>query len=87
MTVSFPLCVQLARKVNLRAAAKNGTTALHWAAARNQYAVVQLLLLEGADATQKAKDGRTPLHWCAHARCPLHGGVLMRLTFSSHPAV
>lgn len=53
----------VARNADVNAAASNGTTPLHWAAARNQYDIVRLLLLEGSNSAQRAGDGRTALHW------------------------
>jgi len=44
----------------------DGSTALHLAAYQGAVSLVELLLLNGAQADIRDKDGRLPLHWATH---------------------
>ena len=55
----------LARDVDVDAAAPDGTTALHWAAHRNDLPTVDLLLRAGASPAAISRHGVTPLHLAA----------------------
>jgi len=44
----------------------DGSTVLHLAAYQGAVSLVELLLLNGAQADIRDKDGRLPIHWATH---------------------
>mmetsp|Transcript_10078 Transcript_10078/g.16289 ORF Transcript_10078/g.16289 Transcript_10078/m.16289 type:complete len:262 (+) Transcript_10078:102-887(+) len=50
----------------MKAANNAGTPALHWACTKSPRSVIEYLLENGADITQKNQAGETALHWAVH---------------------
>ncbi len=55
----------LARKADINAPQTDGTTALHWAAERDDVALAELLLTSGARVGARTREGVTPLQLAA----------------------
>ena len=55
----------IARKADVNAPQVDGTTALHWAAERDDLDLADLLINAGARATVRAREGVTPLQLAA----------------------
>jgi ankyrin repeat protein len=55
----------IARKADVNAAQVDGTTALHWAAERDDVAMADLLIKAGARAAARTREGVTPLQLAA----------------------
>lgn len=64
----------LDKEVDVNSTDNDRVTALHLAAVRNELAIAQLLIENGAKSTAD-KNGETPLHWAAARGHSEVGGV------------
>lgn len=65
----FAAVKELADKVNINAKDKRGSTALHWAAFKGHFNIVNFLLSKNAHIDIRDHQRKTPLQWaCGHGR-------------------